>query len=124
MPADTPAEPSGTRPLPITAPELAARLAADASLQLVDVREPQELERARLPRPVIHLPLSQATEWAPRIGELLERERPVAVLCHAGMRSWQFGSWLIAEQGFREVWNLEGGIEAWSLLVDPCVPRY
>jgi rhodanese-related sulfurtransferase len=70
------------------------------------------------------MPLSKAADWAPRIHDLLDRERPVAVLCHAGMRSWQLGCWLIQEQGFTDVWNLEGGIEAWSLQVDPSVPRY
>jgi hypothetical protein len=39
------------------------------------------------------------------------------------MRSWQFASWLIEAQGYEDVWNLEGGIEAWSVDVDPTVPR-
>jgi rhodanese-related sulfurtransferase len=48
----------------------------------------------------------------------------VAVLCHSGMRSWRFGCWLAQERGYKEVWNVEGGIEAWSREVDPSVPRY
>jgi rhodanese-related sulfurtransferase len=40
------------------------------------------------------------------------------------MRSWRFGCWLAQERGYQEVWNVEGGIEAWSREVDPSVPRY
>ena len=111
-------------PRPMRAPELQARLQQGEALQLVDVREPRELELAALGQPVIHLPLSRSQEWLDQIPELLDRQRPVVVLCHAGMRSWQFASWLIETQGFSDVWNLEGGIEAWSVEVDPSVPRY
>jgi rhodanese-related sulfurtransferase len=40
------------------------------------------------------------------------------------VRSWQFGCWLAQDQGYPEVWNVEGGIEAWSREVDATVPRY
>jgi rhodanese-related sulfurtransferase len=46
------------------------------------------------------------------------------VLCHAGIRSWQFGCWLMEVHGYERVWNLHGGIDAWSLEADPQVPRY
>lgn len=117
-------DPSASQPRPISAPDLADWLGRDATIQLVDVREDSELALAQLPQPVIHLPLSRSAEWAGRIGELLERDRPVAVFCHAGVRSWQFGCWLMQAEGYSAVWNLEGGIEAWSLRVDPSVPRY
>jgi rhodanese-related sulfurtransferase len=93
-------------------------------LQLVDVRETAELELARLAIPVVHLPLSRSAEWVERIEDLLDRQRAVVVLCHAGIRSWQFACWLVESQGYERVWNLHGGIEAWSLEVDPAVPRY
>lgn len=112
------------QPARLAAPELAERLRGDDTIQLVDVREDAEIALARLPHPVVHLPLSRSSEWVERIDALLERQRPVAVLCHAGVRSWQFSCWLIQEKGYPEVWNLEGGIEAWSRLVDPSVPRY
>jgi rhodanese-related sulfurtransferase len=48
----------------------------------------------------------------------------VAVLCHAGVRSWHLGCWLMQEHGFGAVWNVQGGIDAWSVEVDPAVPRY
>jgi len=111
-------------PLRLRAAELQARLQQGEPLQVVDVREAQELELAALDQPVIHLPLSRSQEWLDQIPALLDRQRPVVVLCHAGMRSWQFASWLIEAQGYEDVWNLEGGIEAWSVEVDPSVPRY
>jgi rhodanese-related sulfurtransferase len=74
--------------------------------------------------PVIHLPLSRSEEWLEQIGELLDRERDLVVLCHAGIRSWQFGCWLMEVHGYERVWNLHGGIDAWSLEADPSVPRY
>jgi rhodanese-related sulfurtransferase len=73
---------------------------------------------------VIHLPLSQSDQWLEQLPALLDRDCEVVVLCHAGIRSWQFGSWLIEAQGFERVWNLQGGIDAWSVEADPSVPRY
>ena len=115
-------------PLPIRAADLARRLEEaereGTAIQLVDVREEEELVLARLPHPVLHLPLSRSADWMGRLNELLDPSRPVAVLCHAGVRSWHFGCWLTQEQGFPQVWNLQGGIDAWSVEVDRSVPRY
>lgn len=111
-------------PQRIRARDLADRLQRGEAVQLVDVREDGELALARLPQPVLHLPLSRHREWLADLGGRLNRDQPVAVLCHAGIRSWQFGCWLIEAQGYPEVWNVEGGIEAWSLEVDASVPRY
>ena len=111
-------------PLPLRARDLRARLDAGEPLQLVDVREPMELELAALQEPVIHLPLGSSEAWLDRLEALLDRDRDVVVLCHAGICSWQFACWLMEAQGFTRVWNLQGGIEAWSVEVDPSVPRY
>jgi rhodanese-related sulfurtransferase len=111
-------------PQSLSAPELSRRLQCGEPLQLVDVREDRELELARLSQPVLHLPLSRSDEWIPRLPALLHREEDVVVLCHAGVRSWHFACWLLQEQGFTRVWNLQGGIDAWSVEVDPTVPRY
>ena len=111
-------------PQTMSAPELQRWLEQGTPLQLVDVREEQELQLARLPHPVLHLPLSRSTDWLSDLPHTLERDQPIVVLCHAGIRSWQFASWLIDQQGYDQVWNLSGGIEAWSLEVDPGVPRY
>lgn len=113
-----------TRPTSIPASDLQRRLAAGEPIQLIDVREDEELALARLSYPVVHLPLSRSSEWMEELTTLLSRERPVVVLCHAGVRSWHFGCWLQQTQGFQDVGNLTGGIDAWSVEVDPSVPRY
>lgn len=118
-----PAAAMGT-PTPIQPRELQRRLAEGEPIQLVDVREDVELELARLSHPVLHLPLSRSQEWVADLDQHLDRDRPIAVVCHAGIRSWQFGAWLIEQQGYGQVWNVQGGIDAWSLQVDPTVPRY
>lgn len=119
---------SAATPIPITAADLAGRLSEaereGSGIQLVDVREDEELAMARLPLAVLHLPLSRSSDWMDRIDSLLDPSRPVAVLCHAGVRSWHFGCWLMQEKGFAQVWNLQGGIDAWSVEVDRSVPRY
>jgi adenylyltransferase/sulfurtransferase len=104
----------------LSAPELAARLGRGADLLLLDVREPDEYATARLPGSRL-VPLGQLEG---RLEELAAwRERPVVVYCHLGGRSARAAR-LLAERGFRDVANLAGGIEAWSLTVDPSVPRY
>lgn len=116
--------PLASTPRPLSATELARRLAAGESLQLVDVREDDELAVARLPHAVLHLPLSRSEAWMASLPTLLDPGLPVVVLCHAGVRSWHFGCWLMQQQELADVWNLQGGIEAWSVEVDPTVPRY
>ena len=111
-------------PASISATELKRRLDAGEALQLVDVREAMELDLARLQQPVIHLPLSQSEAWIEQISSLINRDQPVVVLCHAGIRSWQFACWLMEAQGYEQVLNLQGGIDAWSVSADPMVPRY
>jgi rhodanese-related sulfurtransferase len=111
-------------PQSLSAPELQQRLQQGEPIQLVDVREDQELALARLPYPVLHLPLSRSQEWLGDLEQRLRRDQPVAVLCHAGIRSWQMACWLVEQGGYSDVWNVSGGIEAWSLQVDPSVPRY
>ncbi|MGB1416677.1 MAG: rhodanese-like domain-containing protein [Synechococcus sp.] len=116
---------TGTHPQQITAPELQAWLASDRPQPLlVDVREDQELALARLPHDVLHLPLSRSNTWLSSLPEQLHAEQPVVVLCHAGVRSHHFGLWLLEQPWGLEVWNLDGGIDAWSAQVDSSVPRY
>lgn len=107
----------------ITVEELAQRLAdPDNDLQLVDVREQGELATAQL-ADCIHLPLSQAEQWSQNIETYLDPNKETLVLCHHGMRSAQMTGWLI-QQGFSNVKNISGGIDAYSINVDPSVPRY
>jgi adenylyltransferase/sulfurtransferase len=61
-------------------------------------------------------------EIAQRLGEL-EPEQPIIVHCHSGKRSAQAVR-LLQQRGFDKVYNLEGGIDAWSEQIDPNVPQY
>ncbi|MBE9177560.1 rhodanese-related sulfurtransferase [Oculatella sp. LEGE 06141] len=107
----------------ISVEDLVARLnAASEPVQLVDVREPEELAIAHLPN-VKHLPLSQFSEWSGQIQAYLDPHAETVVMCHHGMRSAQMCQWLV-NQGFTNVRNLAGGIDAYSDRIDPTVPRY
>lgn len=100
--------------------ELAARMAAQMAvgeLHLYDVRSPQEREIARI---------AGSTLLDPAVRDQilgLPRDTPLVFHCHHGGRSQQAAEYFL-DQGFTRVANLRGGIEAWSVEVDPQVPRY
>ena len=102
----------------MTVEEFAALRQQLPGLQLIDVRTPQEWELARLPGATL-VPLAQL---ASRLGEF-DPAVPTVVYCHVGGRSAAAVRFLRG-QGFDRIANLSGGIEAWSLRVDPSVPRY
>jgi rhodanese-related sulfurtransferase len=91
---------------------------AGASFTLLDVREDDELATAKLAW-AKHIAMGQIAD---RAGEL-EKEGDIVVMCHGGMRSDRVARYL-RDNGFTSVANLAGGIEAWSLEIDPAVPRY
>lgn len=109
--------------LQISVEELAQRLGNDQDeLQLIDVREPQEVAIAYIAGFNI-LPLSQFADWAIHLQTKFQPHVETLVICHHGIRSAQMCQWL-SHQGFTNVKNIAGGIDAYSLLVDPTVPRY
>ena len=91
---------------------------------LVDVREEQELDIASFPSEVVHLPLSKADVWMNTLSAVFSSNSSVVVICHSGIRSWNFATWLIEQGLAHDVWNLEGGIDAWSVDIDSSIPRY
>lgn len=95
-----------------------AMLAAQDPPRLLDVREPWEHAVARLQGSTL-IPMR---EIPARLGEL-NLEQPVIVYCHHGMRSRQVAGFL-EQKGFTAVFNLAGGIDAWSREVDPTVSIY
>jgi adenylyltransferase/sulfurtransferase len=104
----------------ISAAELSRALATQGELLLVDVREPHEFEKARIEGAKL-IPLGQL---AARLGELADwKQRRVVMHCHKGGRSAKACAQL-RDAGFANVANLTGGIDAWSITVDPKVPRY
>jgi rhodanese-related sulfurtransferase len=109
--------------LEISVEALAQRIAAaDVPLQLIDVREPQEIAIAALPNFQV-FPLSQSAEWTQTLPTKLDPHGETYVMCHHGMRSAQMCQWL-TQQGFTNVKNIVGGIDAYSLAVDSSIPRY
>ena len=108
----------------ITVEELATRLAEGIpeNLQLIDVREPPEVEIAFI-KGFSVFPLSQFPEWSDQVEANLDPHQETLVLCHHGMRSAQMCQWLITK-GFTNVKNIVGGIDAYSILVDKSIPRY
>ena len=102
---------------------LAQHLAAKTkTVQLIDVREPSELEIANI-SDFINLPLSQFPIWSETIHSQFDPEAETIVMCHLGMRSAQMCQWLIS-QGFTNVKNLSGGIDAYSRRIDQSVALY
>ncbi|MFT4265822.1 MAG: rhodanese-like domain-containing protein [Xenophilus sp.] len=96
--------------------------APGAAPVLLDVREPWEVQTARVaPAGVTVLAIPMNTIPA-RLSEL-SPDRPIACLCHHGGRSQQVAVFL-AQQGYEQVANVAGGIDAWAATVDPSVPRY
>ena len=98
--------------------ELKRRMDAHESITLIDVREPFEYEIARISGAKL-IPLG---ELSARLNEI-PRQASVVVHCHAGTRSANAVEFL-REAGFDDASNLEGGIDAWSVEIDPTVPRY
>lgn len=107
----------------VTVRELAQMLADSSNtLQLIDVRESWEVETACLSN-FVNLPLSEFAQWSEAIETRLDRDQQTLVLCHHGMRSAQMCQWLV-NQGFTQVRNIAGGIDAYSIVVDSNIPRY
>ena len=113
-------------PLNISPKELNKILEDDFSEKpfIIDVREDDEIAIASFSFSVLHLPLSKAADWSGNLEELLPKDKPIVVACHAGVRSLNFGIWLLELGITKRVWNLVGGIDAWSKDVDQSVPRY
>ena len=94
----------------------------DPQVLLLDVREPWETALARIRSErgeALDIPMMQIPQ---RLADI-DRSRSIVCICHHGMRSAQVVAFLL-QQGYASVYNLTGGIDAWSCDVDPAVPRY
>ncbi len=89
---------------------------------VLDVREAWEIETACVTAQGFELLKIPMHTIAPRLQEL-QRDQPIACLCHHGGRSMQVAAFLV-QQGFSHVANIAGGIHAWSSQVDATVPTY
>ena len=101
----------------LSAPDLEALLKSGTAIELVDVRTADE-------RAIAVIEGSRLLDQAYHDALLLrDRDTPIVFQCHHGIRS-QHAAEYFRREGFRNLYNLQGGIDAWSLLVDTSVPRY
>jgi rhodanese-related sulfurtransferase len=107
-------------PLEIDVQSVKRAIDGGDDLALIDCREADEYALAKLEGAKL-LPMS---EIADRLGELQGyRQKRIVVYCHMGGRSLRVARWL-REQGFPQAQSMAGGIDEWSLEIDPSVPRY
>ncbi|HEX2099574.1 MAG TPA: molybdopterin-synthase adenylyltransferase MoeB [Candidatus Synoicihabitans sp.] len=119
--AARPPAPHSTSPAPLEIDVTAARdllAQPSAAVQLVDVREPYEVEICQLVGATV-IPMRQIPE---RLSEL-SNEQPLLIYCHHGARSMRVTEFL-RSRGFHRAINLAGGIDAWAREIDPTMPRY
>ena len=91
---------------------------------IIDVRECIEIEKASLPFVDINIPISKVSfEY---VSSIMSKhlDKKFVILCHRGIRSYNFAQWLIDNKLVMEVWNLEEGIDGWSIHIDSSIPRY
>jgi rhodanese-related sulfurtransferase len=109
-----------------SASEVARKLAAVERFLLLDVREPYELALANLGDGVLHAPLSElAVDRELALPDDVRRDtnQEIVVICHHGNRSAQVTAWL-RHLGYSNVYNLDGGIDAYAREVDPSIGMY
>lgn len=105
----------------LSAGELRDLLAAGRpeKLVLLDVREPWEVEEARIEGSFL-MPMGEVRS---RAQQELDLQARIIAICHHGQRSMSVTAWL-REQGFEQAQSLRGGIDGWSAAIDPSIPRY
>ncbi len=99
-------------------PRAYAALDATTCPILIDVREPWEFDIAHVDGAQLK-PLGQIRDWA----ATLNKDTPYIIMCHHGGRSMSACQFL-SQIGIKNVTNLDGGIDEWSLSVDPKIQRY
>ena len=107
---------------PSQLPDWISSKSASGNTVVLDVREPYEVQTACVAAngfELVTLPMGSIVE---KLSDL-DKDRPIACLCHHGSRSMQVAAYL-SSQGFTHLANIEGGIHAWSSQVDPNVPTY
>ena len=101
----------------LTVVELKEKIDANEDFQLIDVREPYEIDIATIGGE--NIPLAQIQAEVDKIS----REKQVVVYCRSGGRSGNAVQWLDT-QGLDNIYNLQGGILAWSDEIDQSIPKY
>lgn len=101
----------------VTVTELKSMIDNKDDFQLIDVREPHEVEIAQIGGELI--PMSTVMDNLERIA----RDKKVIIHCRSGARSGAIVQ-ALEKQGFDNLYNLKGGILAWSNEIDPSIPKY
>lgn len=102
----------------MTVQDLSEQIKAGTAPIIIDVREPYEYAHARIEGAVLK-PLGAIYQWAHE----LDKAQAYVVMCHTGARSYQ-AAFMLERMGFKQVANLVGGIDDWTMRIDPSVPRY
>ena len=103
----------------LTPQEFLDRRNGGEAMTLLDVREDWEVALAPVPTDTVHIPMGEISD---RLGDL-DPQMETVVICRSGGRSAQVADFL-ERQGFGKVFNLSGGILAWSRVIDPSIPQY
>lgn len=118
QPAEVDMSDENQMPHEITVEQLKSWLDEERELTIVDVREPHEHQIGMIDG-AVEMPMGQIVErW-----QELPTDRPCVVVCHHGPRAIRTVGYL-RQQGLSQATNLGGGMDAWSLRIDPAVPRY
>ncbi len=107
-----------TIPKSISPKEVHDRLQAEDDFVLLDIRQPSEIDLACIDD-AICIPMGEI----PNVYEQLSKEKDIVVICHHGIRSARICEFL-RSQGYERAINMTGGTDAWSVEVDPSLPRY
>lgn len=110
-----------TLPLETTPQDVQSRIDAGERLVLIDVREPEEFAITRIEGATL-IPMRSVPANLQQL-EAKADGATLIVFCHHGVRSLNVVDWL-RKQGLDACQSMAGGIDAWSALVDPTVPRY
>ncbi|HBG93723.1 MAG TPA: sulfurtransferase [Chromatiaceae bacterium] len=102
--------------------DLLRRTQADRRPWLLDVREPWEFNICRIEGSQL-VPMRQIPAQVQSWSDDIKAEQSVVVICHHGIRSQQVALYL-ERQGFAQVYNLQGGVDAWARDVDPAMAKY
>lgn len=110
-----------SQPLEISPAEVRSRLESGEKLFLIDVRQPEEYQAARIEGSEL-IPMNTVPAALQEL-EAKEDQGMLVVYCHHGMRSLNVVNWLRG-QGVENCRSMAGGIDLWSVEIDPSVPRY
>jgi rhodanese-related sulfurtransferase len=106
-------------PIEITPAEVSEFLKAGTALRMIDVREPEEHAICHIEGAVL-IPMRTVPQ---HLNELDDEGPRIVVICHHGVRSLSVADWL-RTQGVENCQSMSGGIDLWSVQIDPGVPRY